>query len=187
MNELHQTNPYAPTKSASRPLPVEGARLSQVPTLHMMLATQGGIVLSGAAFGMILGGIVAVANASQVAEVVILLPIGLVTGAIMAAISGVPTLIVVTCLSSPLVHLSRGWYRYQAFRFAPICGFVSGILPVILIDARDPYSWLACLVPGVFGAVGTSLFVRWILGPSRADDAISPNRTLVEASGENVP
>jgi hypothetical protein len=166
---------------------VDGARLKQVPTLHILLATQGGIIFSGAAFGMILAGMMAVATTSQLAEVVVLLPFGLVTGAVVAAISGVPTLIVVTCLSSPLVHLSKGWYRYQAFRFAAIGGFVSGVLPVILIDARDPYSWLACLVPGVFGAVGTLLFVRWILGASRGDDAIAPNRTLVEASGENVP
>lgn len=186
MNESHQTNPYAPTESACRPLPVEGARFTQVPTLHMLLATQGGVVLSGAAFGMILGGILAVAT-KQLAEVVLLVPLGLITGAIVAAISGVPTLIVLTCLSAPLVHLSKGWFRYQAFRFAALCGFVSGILPVILSNVRDPYSWLACLVPGVFGAVGTLLFVRWILGPSRADDAISPNRTLVEASGKNVP
>ncbi len=186
MNAPRPTNPYAPTKWVSRPLTADRPQVDQVPTLHMLLATQAGIVLSGAAFGMILGGIMAVAT-SQFAEVLILLPVGLVIGAIMAAISGVPTLMVMTCLSSPLVHLSKGWYRHQAFRFAAICGFVSGVLPVILIDARDPYSWLACLVPGVFGAVGTLLFVRWILGASRANDAIAPNPTLVEASGENVP
>ena len=187
MNEPNQTNPYAPTEWGSRPLLADRARFNQVPTLRMLFATLSGIILSGAAFGMILGGTMAIATTSELAEFVVLLPLGLVAGAIMAAISGVPTLIVVTCLSSPLVHLSKGWYRHQAFRFAAICGCLSGILPVILIDARDPSSWLGGLVPGIFGAIGTLLFVRWILGTSPGNDASGPDRTLVEGSGKNVP
>jgi len=161
------------------------------PTIGVMAATYGGIVLSGATFGLILASVVSLGiislGTSSAQEMIMLLPLGILVGGVLAAISGIPTVLVLLCLSSPRIPLSKGWWPRQAGKFAAICGFVSGSVPIVLTDMVDPQAWLISIVPGVFGGLGTMLFVRWIFrrpAPGRSGDH---SRTLVEGSVENVP
>lgn len=179
-------NPYAPTRLVGEPLPRRESDASPQPTVGVMAATFGGIVLSGAGFGMILGGIIAISEPSNITELVMLLPLGMVVGAVIAGLSGTATVIVLVCLSAPLVPLAVGWRLRQIRYFAGICGFLSGNLPVVLLDVRDPYSWLASLLPGVFGAAGTTLFVRWIFGAGQREIPNHGGRTLEQQSRNNV-
>lgn len=181
----HAPNPYAPSPVAGE-LPRFGQlSLLRIPTLGLLAATLAGIVLSGAAFGMILAGFIALAEPANLLEFPVLLPLGIIVGGVIAAISGMPTALVTLCLSAPIVPLSKGWLSHQARHYASICGFFSGSLPVVLIDHSDLTSWLSALVPGIFGALGTRFFVRWIIGNWRGRTAVDVDHSLVEQS-ENI-
>ncbi len=184
MSNQPQPNPYAPIRLDGEPFPAAG--FPHLPTIGLLAATFGGIVLSGATFGLILAGILSLAKPTDVLEVVMLLPVGIFAGAVIAGISGIPTVLAAFCLAAPLIPFSKGWLPHQARNFAVICGFLSGSSPVILIDVRDPWSWLIAVIPGAFGALGTMFFVRWILRATNRSSAGKVDRTLVEGSGNNV-
>ena len=166
MSNQPQPNPYAPSRLDGEPFPA--ADSPHLPTIGLLAATFGGIVLSGATFGMILAGILSLAEPTNLLEVVMLLPVGIFAGAVIAGISGTPTVLATFCLAAPLIPFSKGWLSHQARNFAVICGFLSGSSPLILIEYSDPWSWLMAVIPGAFGALGTMFFVRWILRATRS-------------------
>ena len=187
MNHQQGLNPYAPSElrdSAPAPFTQDSGR---VPTLGVLAVTWGGIVLSGASFGMMMGGFIALLEPASLTEVMLLLPLGLFVGGVIAAISSIPVVLISLCLAAPLVPLAKGWRPRQARRFSTICGFVSGGAPIVLVNFRDPTSWFAALIPGIFGAVGASLFTRWMLGAANRQPGKRTDHTLVEDSIDNVP
>ncbi len=171
MSSPPEPNPYAPTAlPGSRPPVQQAVDTKRASTWGIMVVTWGGIIVSGAIFGTLLGFLPIVFAAEELPEIMFLVPAGMIVGGVLAAISGIPAVIVVTCLSAPLVSLSKGWTRAQARRFAAVCGFLGGSLPLLLTDVTDPYTALLACLPGLFGAVGTVLFMRWIYGPARHND-----------------
>ena len=191
MTHQDDPNPYAPNPYDPNPVVGELFRSGQsdsrrIPTLGLLAATLAGVVLSGAAFGMILAGFIALAEPANLFEFPVLLPLGIIVGGVIAAISGTPTVLVTLCLSAPIVPLSKGWLSHQAHHYASICGFFSGSSPVILIDHGDLSSWMLALVPGIFGALGARFFVGWIFRSWLSGTAGDVDHTLVEQSGNIV-
>ena len=186
MSNQPDPNPYAPSPSVGELLRSGRSDRRRIPTVGLLAATLAGIILSGAAFGMIVAGFVSIAEPANLLEFPMLLPLGIIVGGVIAGISGAPTVVVSLCLSAPLVPLSKGWLSHQAQHYASICGFFSGSSPVILIDFSDFYSWLLAVVPGTFGALGTRFFVRWIFGSWKRRTTSDVNHTLVEQSGNIV-
>jgi len=179
-------NPYAPSPLVAGLLRSSRTEARRIPTLGLMAATLAGVVLSGAAFGMILAGMISLAEPANLLEFPILLPLGVIVGGVIAVLSGIPTVLVLLCLSAPIVPLSKGWLSHHARHYASVCGFFAGGSPIILVDSGNPYSWLIAVVPGSFGALGTRLFVRWIVADSRRRPVPNAGRTLVEQSGNIV-
>lgn len=186
MNHQQGVNPYAPSELRDPAAVRLADDLERVPTLGVLAVSWGGIVLSGAFFGMMMGGFIALSEPASLTDVMLLLPLGLFVGGVIAAISGIPSLLISLCLAAPLVPLSKGWRPHQARIFSAICGFVSGYAPVVLVGFWDLSAWFAALVPGIFGTVGASLFTRWMLGAASRASWRRTDHTLVEDSIDNV-
>ena len=150
MNHQQGLNPYAPSElrdSAPAPFAEDSGR---VPTLGVLAVTWGGIVLSGASFGVMMGGFIALLGPGSQTDVMLLVPLGLFVGGVIAAISSIPTVLTSLCLAAPLVPLAKGWRPRQARRFSTICGFVSGVAPVMLVAIRDPSAWIGVALRSAF-------------------------------------
>lgn len=157
MTNPNPLNPYAPSQMVAVRVPADPLLAGRVSILGVVLTTFMGITLSGAAFGLTI-----------------------------AAFIAVPVVLVILCLSAPLIPFSKGWLPHQARNFSAICGLLSGSSPFIAADPGNPFVWLAATIPGLFGGLGTMLFLRLIRRARSRFTVDVPVSTLAEQSANNV-
>lgn len=180
MSNPCEPNPYSASRCSGEPRRATKWRRNKVPTIALLPATFGGIVLSGSAFGLILAALTGLTSGNSSSSPLLLLSSGIALGVMISACVGIPVIIVAVCLSAPLVNLAKGWRPEQAIRYAMICGFFSGGSPLFIAALEHPASLLVGMIPGGFGAIGTWLFVRWVFSASRQITSTDPPRTLAE-------
>ncbi|MDA8744956.1 hypothetical protein N9N28_10025 [Rubripirellula amarantea] len=188
---MHEINPYAPTLTEGNK-PLELHRIETgVTSLSVFLHTLTGIVVAGGAFGasVFLFGVVA-SGGSGGSEMVFLLPIGLIVGAVLAGVSGTLTLmgmLAVLRLRGFLVPLNSKasdtgtWTPLQIKRFAAGAGAISGFAALTVPLRFESSSLLFALIPACFGLAGAVIAVRRCV--RRAKDAI----TKADAKSPETP
>lgn len=199
MTDPADFNPYAPsglTESVSfariEDDSDQAQRLEGTP--RVVLLTLVSVICSGALFGLSLGLFISILGGLQGAGVNSLIGIaalavgGVIYGAIIAAVFGLPTVVVIMCLSAPVVPLSRGWRPRQMHVFAALCGLISGFMPIAIFSEFELAGLATSLVPAGFGAVGTWILVRLLSRSPRPPKVptVSNLDTLADSTQRNV-
>ena len=168
MAEQVQVNPYAAGSTLDNALVSAPSQLPlRLDTARIIFTTYGSVIVSGALFGVLAAGLIALSVWDSTPEMAILPAMGLVAGAVIAAIFGLPTVLLVFCLSAPLVRPSRGWLVHQARWYAAICGACSGFFSMATFGSFE-FGWmLFSTIPATFGCVGTSILVHWTCRPRK--------------------
>ena len=181
MTEPNQVNPYAPSQvSSERPLELFDLQ-PRVRTGKVILSTFAGVMISGGLFGMIAAVLIALRGVG-IAELVIIVPMGMIAGAFVAGVFALPIMFIAVCVTFMTVPVSRGWTFRQIGWFGGVCGFFSGWLSFALLFGPGLASLALGIAPGALGCVGTILLANWILRPRRVETPIRHESVVTPAA-----
>ena len=181
MTDTSQVNPYAPSQVLSE-RPLEPSHIQpQVRTGKVMLATFAGVMISGGLFGVIAAILFALRD-TGIADLVIIVPMGMIAGAFVAGVFALPIMFIAVCVTFMTVAVSRGWTFRQIGWFGGVCGFFSGWLSFALLFGPGLASLALGIAPSALGCVGTILLANWILRPRRVEAPIRHESVVTPAA-----
>jgi len=184
MLEPTEPNPYSPTTSESVRL-VEPRPANSVSTVLVGLNVYGGIVLSGAVFGV---GLFSVLRGFPPnGEVFLILAVLFLAGALWAGAMGLPLVVATLTVLQLATRVTRYWtprsLRLVAGPLGAIAGLMCWAVPALLADGGLVV--LVALVPATVGGVGCSLMIEPLVRQARRHAASQPADHSREIASRN--
>ncbi len=150
-------------------------------TAKVILATFAGVMISGGVFGAIAAVLISLLG-SGIADLLAVVPMGMVMGAFIAGVFSLPVAFVAFCVSLMTFSISQGWRLDQIRWFGGVCGFFSGLLSFAIVIGLGPASLVIGIVPAVFGCIGTILVSSWIVRPRQAKPPFAEESVVTPAT-----